>query len=158
MFKPKSSRSSRCTHITNKPKILKNVCPKPYGNYFLGEIGVGMVELMQLWTKMMSEFYFEILKKLSRAIHDKRRGMLTYGVTLLHESARPHAAARTPVLLECLNWELFGHPAYSPDLAASEYHLFTYLKNWLESKRFNNDKDLFLRCQNVIEIAGGRFL
>jgi hypothetical protein len=52
--------------------------------------------------------------------------MLTYGVVLLHDNARPHTAASTRALLEHSNWELFDHP----DLAPSDYYLFTYLKNW----------------------------
>jgi hypothetical protein len=56
--------------------------------------------------------------------------MLTSGVVLLYDIARPHTAARTRALLEHLNWDLFGHPAYSPDLALSDHHLFTCLKNW----------------------------
>jgi hypothetical protein len=38
------------------------------------------------------------------------------------------------------NWELFDHPFYSPDLAPSDYHLFTNLKDWLGSERFNNNE------------------
>jgi hypothetical protein len=34
-------------------------------------------------------------KKLCRAIQNKRYGMLTYGVVLLHDNARPHTAAHT---------------------------------------------------------------
>jgi hypothetical protein len=65
--------------------------------------------------------------------------MLTYGVVLLHDNERPHSAARTRALLE-LNWELFDHPLYSPDLVPSDYHLFTYLKNCVGSQRFNNNE------------------
>jgi hypothetical protein len=50
--------------------------------------------------------------------------MLTYGVVLLHDKARPHTAARTRALLEHFNWELFDHPSYTFDLAPSAYHLF----------------------------------
>jgi hypothetical protein len=39
------------------------------------------------------------------------------------------------------NWELFDHPN-SPDLAPSDYHLFTCLKNWLGSQRFNNNEEM----------------
>jgi transposase len=67
-------------------------------------------------------------------------GMLTPGVVLLHDNARPHTAARTRALLEHLNWVLFDHPPYSPDLAPSDYRLFIYLKNWLGSQRFNNNE------------------
>jgi hypothetical protein len=55
---------------------------------------------------------------------------------LLLENGRPHTAA----LLEHFNWELFDHLFYSPDLAPSDYHLFTYLKNWFGSQRSNNNE------------------
>jgi transposase len=43
-------------------------------------------------------------------------------------------------MLEHFNWELFDHPPYSPDLAPSNYYLFTYLKNWLGSQCFDNNE------------------
>jgi transposase len=61
---------------------------------------------------------------------------------LLHDNARPHKAAHTRALLQHFNWKLFDHPAYSPDLAPSNYHLFTYMKNWLRSQCFNSNKEL----------------
>jgi hypothetical protein len=68
--------------------------------------------------------------------------MLTSGIVLLHDKARPHTAARTRVLLEHFSWELFDHPPYSRDCAPIDCHLFIYLKNWLGSQRFNNNEDL----------------
>jgi hypothetical protein len=35
---------------------------------------------------------------------------------------------------------LLDHPPYSPELAPSDYHLLTYLKNWLGSQCFNNNE------------------
>jgi hypothetical protein len=67
--------------------------------------------------------------------------MLTYGVVLAHDNARPHTAARTPELLEHFNWELFDHLPCSPDLAPSDYHLFTHPKNWLRSKPLNKNEE-----------------
>jgi hypothetical protein len=64
--------------------------------------------------------------------------MLTYGVVLLHDSARPHAAACTPALLEHFSWELCDHPSYSPDLTTSDYRL----KNWLRLQRFSSKEEL----------------
>jgi transposase len=66
-----------------------------------------------------------------------RSGVL---VVLLHDNARLHTAARTRALLQHFKWELFDHPLYSPDLTPSEHHLFTYLKKWLRSQRFNNNE------------------
>jgi histone-lysine N-methyltransferase SETMAR len=69
--------------------------------------------------------------------------MLTSGVVLLHDNARPHksTATRTRALLEHFNWELSDYSPYSFDLAPSDHHLFSYLKNWLGSQRFNNTEE-----------------
>jgi hypothetical protein len=40
---------------------------------------------------------------------------------------------------------LFDHPPYSPAVAPSDYYLFTYLKTWLASQRFNNNEQL-MKC------------
>jgi hypothetical protein len=70
--------------------------------------------------------------------------MLTYGVVFLHDNALLHTAARTRAQLEHCDWEFSDHSPYGPDLAPSDYDLFTraYLKNWSRSQRFNNNKDL----------------
>jgi histone-lysine N-methyltransferase SETMAR len=62
--------------------------------------------------------------------------MLTYSVVLLYDNTCLHTAAHTQAMLEHFN------PTYSPDLALSDYHLFTYLKNWLQLKHFNNYENL----------------
>jgi transposase len=65
--------------------------------------------------------------------------MLTSGVVLICYNARPHAAARTLVVLEHFNWELFVQPPYSSDLAPSNSFTRTNLKNRLKSQRFRNN-------------------
>jgi hypothetical protein len=37
---------------------------------------------------------------------------------------------------------LFDSPPYRPDLTPNEYHLFTYLQNWLGPQNFNNNEEL----------------
>ena len=68
--------------------------------------------------------------------------MRTKGVVLLHNNARPHTAARTNALIKLFNWEIFEHPPYSPDLAPSDYHLFTKIKVWLATQRFHTNEEL----------------
>jgi histone-lysine N-methyltransferase SETMAR len=108
---------------------------------FRGRKGVLMVEFVQQGTTITLEVHCETQKKKPvRVIHNKRCGMLTYSAVLLHDNARPHTAVRTRALLEPFNWELFYYHSYSPDLASSDYHLFTYPKNWLGSQRFENNE------------------
>jgi transposase len=101
-----------------------------------------MEEFMQQGATITSEVNCETLKTLRRVIQNKRRGMLTSGVVLLNDHARPHTAAHTGALLEHFNPELLDHPVYSPDLSPTDYHLFAYLKNWLRTQRFNNIEEL----------------
>jgi hypothetical protein len=70
--------------------------------------------------------------------------MLTFGLVLFHDNAFPHTAVRTRTLLKRLNWELFDHSPYSPNLAPSDHHLFTrtHLKNWLGSHSSSNNEEL----------------
>jgi hypothetical protein len=67
-------------------------------------------------------------------------GMLTKGVVLLHDNARPHTAASRNTLIRIFKWEIFDHPSYSTDLAPSDYYLFTKLKVWLATQRFHTNK------------------
>jgi hypothetical protein len=48
---------------------------------------------------------------------------------------------RTQEILNSFNWEVFPRPPYSPDLAPSDFHLFTKMKNWIATQRFNDDED-----------------
>jgi len=41
-----------------------------------------------------------------------------------------------------VGFEVLEHPAYSPDLAPSGYHLFGPLKNALRGRRFSTDKEV----------------
>jgi len=68
--------------------------------------------------------------------------MLTKGIVLLQDKARPHTAARTNAVMNLFNWEIFDHPPYSPGLPPSDYHLFTKMKVWLAPRRFHTNEEL----------------
>jgi hypothetical protein len=84
--------------------------------------------------------------------------MLTSNVVLLHDSVCLHTAAGTQAFLEHFSWELFYHSPYSLDLALSDYHLFTYLKNWCGSQCFNNNEKLMEGVKIWPELTGSRLL
>jgi hypothetical protein len=61
-------------------------------------------------------------------------------------------------VLEHFNWELFDHLPHSPDLSSSDYHLFTYLKNWLGSQRLNNNEELLEGVKTWLSSQGYKCL
>jgi hypothetical protein len=81
----------------------------------------------------MSKVYkVEIIKKkIGRIIQNKRHGVLTAGVMLLHCNVHSHTAAYTRALMEYLNQKLSNHLSYSADLIPNDYRLFSYRKKWL---------------------------
>jgi len=104
--------------------------------------GTFLVEFLPQGTTINSAVYCEKLKKLRRAIQNKRREMLSATILLLHDNARPHTAAQTQDLNTSSKWEQMDHPQYDPDLAPSDYHLFLHLKKFLGGKRFDDDDDV----------------
>jgi len=60
---------------------------------------------------------------------------------LLHDAC-PHTAAHTLETFKQLKWEAIEHPAYSPDLAPSDFHLFGQLKEALRGRRLSCDDDV----------------
>ena len=77
-----------------------------------------------------------LLERLKTAIRAKRKGLLTQGVILLHDNARPHTARLTLETVKHLGLEVLPHPPYSPNVAPSDYHLFGPMKKNEENARW----------------------
>ncbi|UYV76643.1 hypothetical protein LAZ67_14001559, partial [Cordylochernes scorpioides] len=93
--------------------------------------------------RMNSNLYCDILvNKLKPGIRNKRRGKLSKGVLFLHDNARPHTSCKTVSTIIKLGFEVLEHPAYSPDLAPSDYFLFGLLKKELKGKQFDSSEDV----------------
>jgi hypothetical protein len=97
-------------HQTSRKCLNKRCLParKLTATVFLDNERVLMVESIQEGTTM-SKVYCVTRKNLRRTIQNKRHGMLTDGVMLLHDNVRQHTAAHTRALLDHFNWELFDH-------------------------------------------------
>lgn len=143
---PESKRQSMEWRHTTSPvrvKAKRTISTrKVMATVFWDRHGVLLVEFMQQGTTINAAAYCATLTKLRRAIQNKRRGLLTSGVLLLHDNARPHSAIHTQNLIRSFGWEQIDHPPYSPDLAPSDFHLFRYLKEFLSGKRFATDDEV----------------
>ncbi len=122
-MKAKCERSAGKVHLTafwdNEGILLEKYAPK----------GITVTR----------ELYFDILMRLREAIKKKCPRKLSRNVFLIHDNVTPHMAGLITSLLADFWWDVFQHPAYSPDLALSDYHLFPALHRWLGGRRFNDD-------------------
>lgn len=143
---PESKQQSmewRHSHSPTKVKFKQTISArKIMCTVFWDRKGLLLVDFLPRGETINSERYCGTLQKLRRAIQNKRRGMLSKGIILLHDNARPHAANRTQALIRSFGWEQLDHPPYSPDLAPSDYHLFLHLKQHLGGQRHDNDDDV----------------
>jgi transposase len=128
-------------------------------SFFWDRQGVLIVQFLPKSTAINAASYSETLTKLRRAIQNKRRGMLTRRVVLLHDNAWPHTAAQTQALITSFGWEQINHthPPHSPDLAPSDFHLFLHLKKFLAGQRFDNDEDVKRAVQKWLSSQAATF-
>jgi histone-lysine N-methyltransferase SETMAR len=102
--------------------------------------GVIHSELLPPNTTVNATLYCSQMDRLQAALKRKRPNRDK--VRLLHDNARPHTAKKTREKIKELGWEVLPHPAYSPDLAPSDYYLFRSLSNHLEKKHYDNQDEL----------------
>ena len=100
-------------------------------------------DFLEKGSTINSASYCDLLaNRLKPAIRTKRRGLLSKKVLLQHDNARPHVAKATIETINKLGFEVLEHPAYSPDLAPSDYHLFAPLKDALRGRKFSSDESV----------------
>jgi len=73
-----------------------------------------LVEFLPQGRTINCVVYREALMKLRRAIQNKRHGMLSVTILLLHDNFRPHSAAQTQDLITSFRWEQMDHPPVQP--------------------------------------------
>lgn len=118
-----TNRLSKVRRTLSARKVLITV--------FWNANGILLVKFMERGKTINSVVYCNILRKLKRAIQNKRRGLLTYGVVLLLDISSPlDNALRMQDLMRQFKGGVINHPPYNPDLATSDYHLFTAVKKW----------------------------
>jgi histone-lysine N-methyltransferase SETMAR len=72
----------------------------------------------------------------------KQRGLLSTGVLLQHDNAQSHTAPSTVATIQDLSFECLPHPAYSPGLAPSDFHVSGPFKQAMEGKSFRSDEEV----------------
>ena len=55
------------------------------------------------------------------------------------DNARPHISLQKLPKIDELGWTKINQPAYSPDIAPSDYHLFRLMERFLLGKCFTED-------------------
>lgn len=105
--------------------------------------GIIYYELLPSNKTINAVEYGRQLDELKAAVDKKRPEIANRkGVVFHHDNARPHVALSVLQKISEFGWDLLSHPAYSPDIAPSDYHLFRSLQNSLDGKEFKSLEDI----------------
>jgi histone-lysine N-methyltransferase SETMAR len=133
-FTAESKRASKqCKHTHSPPpspqKSESNfLARKIMTAVFWDSKGIIHLDFLTGQKTITVQYYSTLLnEKVKPTIRSKRRKRQN-SVFFLQDNARPHTAALMMANPLKLKWNVLPHPTYSPDLAASDCHLFGPMK------------------------------
>ena len=101
-----------------------------------------MLDFLPKRSTITGVYYANLLNQLRTTICEKRRGKLSKGVLLQQDNARVHTCKAAMDAVERNGYELIPHPAYSLDLAPSNFFLFPNFKKDICGLHFRSDEEV----------------
>lgn len=154
-YTPESNRSSAEWTAAGesrpkRPKTQKSA-GKIMASVFWDAHGILFIDYLEKNKTINSEYYMCLLDRLSAEIKKKRPHMQRKKVLFHQDNAPCHKSMKTMVKLNELRFELLPHPPYSPDLAPSDYWLFSDLKKMLQRKKFDSNEEVIAETEAYFE-------
>ena len=91
-----------------------------------------------------------LLDQLRTVIREKCRGKLSKGILLQQDNARVHTCKIAMDAVKRNGYELIPHPAYSPDLAPSDYFLFPKLIKDIRGRHFRSNEEVVVAVEEWV--------
>ena len=110
-----------------------------------------LIDYLQKGKTINGEHYAKLLRELQQATKSKQPGKLIKGVLLHLDNAPAHKSLVAMFAVHDCGFELIDHPSYSPDLAPSDYFLFSNLKKHLAGIRYKSDDDIISAVEDFFE-------
>ena len=131
-FSPGSKRASAewRGEGESRPKLSKTqqTAGKVMASVFSDMHGILLIDFLPKGQMINSDYYIALLDRLEDAIKKKRPHMAKKKPLFQQDNAPVHKSMKTMVKLNDLRFELLPHTPYSPDLAPSDFYLFTDLE------------------------------
>jgi [histone H3]-lysine36 N-dimethyltransferase SETMAR len=160
-YEPEAKRqSSQWLARGSAPPVKAKAVPsagKRMASVFWDYKGVVHIDWLPEKATINSDYYIQVLTNLKENINQDRRGKWSRGVLLQHDNARPHTSVKTMAAIQQLGFILLPHPAYSPDLAPSDYWLFPELKKSLRGQRYSTFQHLATVVGKWISVKDGEW-
>jgi len=160
-FDPESKLASKQWKHVESPPPKKAKCFQSAGKVMLtvfwDERGVILTDYLPRGQTITGKYYSSLLTRLREKIKAKRRGMIGKGVLLLQDNAPAHNSVVAQQTARACGFQILPHPAYSPDLAPSDFFLFPALKSDLRGRHFPKDDDVISATEDWFSSKMGSF-
>lgn len=154
-YDPESKQQSMIWKRAEEPPPTKFRKSRSAGkvmmSIFWDSKGAILVRFVDHGETVNGAYHANLLHELRNAVKEKRRGMLARGVLLLQDNAPAHTAAIATRAIKDCGFGQLSHPPYSPDLAPSDYHLFSHLKRDMRGRHFYSDNDVKNYVKNWLD-------
>lgn len=154
-YTPESNRSSAEWAAAGESRSKKvktsRWAGKVFASVFWDAHGIIHIDYLKKGEKCNAEYYTALLDRLNDKIKTKRPHLAKKKILFHQDNAPSHTAVLTKEKFKQLGWELLRHPPYSPDLAPSDYYLFSKLKLWLQGKKFYSNEEVETETEAYFE-------
>ena len=140
-YEPENKAQSRQWIRPGSPRPKKFKTQPSAGTLFWDAKGVNMLNFLPKRSTITGVYYANLLDQLRTAIREKRRDKLSKDVLLQQYNARVHTCKVAMDAVERNGYELIPHPAFSPDLAPSDFFLFPNLKKDIRGLHVRSDEE-----------------
>jgi hypothetical protein len=114
-------------------------------------LGFHVVDKLPTGTKINSDYFIaNILEPLEQKIFPNGRKPHAKRLTVHLENCSIHISGASEVFMAEHNMIRFKHPPYSPDLAPSDFCLFSTIKEKLTDIQMVNEENLFYRLRELL--------
>ena len=124
---------------------------KVLASIFWDQEGILLNDYLPKGQTINAEYYSSLLVQLKDILKGKRRGKVAMVVLLLHDNVPAHRALATQKKVAYLGFQCLDHPPYSPDQAASDYHLFPGLKNQFKGRHYSSDAEVIAAAETWLD-------
>jgi len=99
---------------------------------FWNQDGILLIDYLPKGQTINTEYYSYLVVQLKDILKGKAREKVTKGVFSLHDNVPAHTQKK----LAYQGFKYLDHPPFSPNLAPSDYHLFSGLKKTIKRSPF----------------------